>query len=203
MKTPLHYYRRALPHYGPNDAPYFVTYRLHHSIPGIEELRLNSILKNANSLDDQARHFQEYDFVLDAAQHGPKYLARPEIMEIVKSSLTYAGEQWLDMIAYTIMPNHVHFVAGLKSDRTLPQVMHSLKGFTAREANKILERTGSPLWQPESFDRVVRNGRLGNTVYYILMNPVKAGLVDDWRDWPGSYLSPEFYGIETLGLKAR
>jgi len=40
-------------------------------------------------------------------------------------------------------------------------------------------------------------------VYYILMNPVKAGLVDDWRDWPGTYLSPNFYGLETLRLKAR
>ncbi len=124
-------------------------------------------------------------------------------MEIVKSSLNYAGEQWLDMIAYTIMPNHVHFVAQLKGERTLSQVMQSLKGFTAREANKILNLSGTAFWQPESYDRVVREGRLGNTVFYTLNNPVKAGLVNDWREWPGSYLSPEFYGIETLGLKAR
>jgi putative transposase len=203
METPPHYFRRALPHFQPNDAPYFVTYRLRHSIPGLDQLRLNAILKNGNSHEEQARYFQEFDFLLDAARHGPKYLARPEIMEIVKSSLNYAGEQWLDMIAYTIMPNHVHFVAELKGDRTLSQVMQSLKGFTSREANKILGQTGTAFWQPESYDRVVRDGRLGNTVYYILMNPVTAGLVNDWREWPGSYLSPEFYGIETLGLKAR
>jgi len=200
---PTHYFRRALPHYHPNDAPYFVTYRLHHSITGIEQHGLNSLLKDINSHEDQARYFKEYDFVLDAAMHGPKYLARPDIMEIVKSSLIYAGEQWLDMIAYAIMPNHVHFVAELKSDRTLSQIMQPLKGFTSREANKLLDRSGTAFWQPESYDRVVRDGRLGNTVHYILMNPVKAGLVSDWRDWEGNYLSPDFHGIETLGLKAR
>ena len=201
---PKTYYRRNLPHFYPDDAIYFVTFRLAHTISGIELQRLHPLYPGARaSNEDHSKYFQEYEFVLDAARHGPKYLEREDIREIVKASLTFAGEKWLDMIAFTIMPNHVHFVAKLKGEKTLPQVMQSIKGFSSREANKILGNTGTAFWQAESYDRVVREGRLGNTVYYILMNPVKAGLVEDWRDWPGSYLSPGFFGIETLGLKAR
>jgi REP element-mobilizing transposase RayT len=201
---PKTYFRRNLPHFHPDDAIYFVTFRLAHTISGIELQRIQPLYPGARATnEDHAKYFQEYDFVLDAARHGPKYLAQPEVLAIVKSSLDFAAEQWLDMIAYAVMPNQVHFVAKLKGDRTLPQVMQSIKGFSAREANKLLQRTGTEFWQREYYDRVVREGRLGNTVYYILMNPVKAGLVEDWRDWGGSYLSPGFYGIETLGLKAR
>ena len=200
-EIPEHYFRRALPHYHPDDAPYFVTYRLKHTISAIDHDRLHSKYPGKQASDeDHARFFQEFDFVLDAARYGPKYLAQPEIREIVKSSLDFAAKEWLDMIAYTIMPNHVHFVAGIKGEKTLSQVMQSLKGFTSREANKLMGRTGKSFWQPESYDRVIRDGRLGNAVFYTLNNPVKAGLVKDWRDWPGTYLSTEFYGIETLGL---
>jgi putative transposase len=34
--------------------------------------------------------------------------------------------------------------------------MKSLKGYTAREANKLLSRTGEPFWQKESYDHWVR-----------------------------------------------
>jgi putative transposase len=202
--TPDHFYRRALPHYHPDDAPYFVTYRLQHTLSEVEHARLLSTMPGAEaSEDDHARHFQRMDFILDAARHGPKYLLQSEIMAIIRGSLHYSDTRWMDVIAFTIMPNHVHFVASVTGEKTLPQIMQSLKGFTAREANKLLGHTGDQFWQSESYDRVVRKGRLGNTVRYILMNPVQAGLVSDWRDWPGSYLSPNFLGIETLGLKPR
>ena len=204
LSPPIGYTRRKLPHFHADDAIYFVTYRLYHSISLIEIERLKSIYPGAKAEnEDHAEYFRSYDFILDAARHGPKYLQQPDIREIVQSSLLYAGEHWLDLIAFTIMPNHVHFVAALNGDRTLSQVMQSLKGFTAREANRLLNRTGNRFWQDESYDRVIREGRLGNVVHYILTNPLKAGLVKDWRDWAGTYLSPNFYGIETLGLKAR
>ena len=200
---PKYYFRRNLPHFYPEEAAYFVTFRLHHTISTIELERLHPLNPGVRSSNEaHAKYFKEYDFILDAARHGPKYLERPDILNIVTSRLMFAADQWLDMIAFTIMPNHVHFVAKLKGTESLSEVMRSIKGSTAREANKVLGKTG-PFWQAESYDRVVRDGRLGNCVYYILSNPVTAGLVNDWRDWPGSYLSPMFYGIETLGLKAK
>ena len=62
--------------------------------------------------------------------------------------------------------------------------MHSLKRFTAKEANRILFRTGQPFWQDESYDSAVRDDaefrRIAN---YIEMNPVRAGLVEKPEDW--------------------
>lgn len=59
--------------------------------------------------------------------------------------------------------------------------MHSLKSFTAHEANRVLKRTG-PFWQHESYDHWVRDDEeLERIVAYINANAVKAGLAD--RPW--------------------
>ncbi|HET6892045.1 MAG TPA: hypothetical protein VFH31_13160, partial [Pyrinomonadaceae bacterium] len=68
--------------------------------------------------------------------------------------------------------------------------MYSLKGRSARQSNLILNRVGQ-FWEHESFDHVIRSGKFYKTVRYVLNNPVKAGLVNDWRDWPWNYCRRE------------
>ena len=72
----------------------------------------------------------------------------------------------------------------------LSQIMHSVKGRSARECNLILSRSGS-FWEHESFDHVIRPGKFNATMRYVLNNPVKAGLVKRWRDWPWNYCRKE------------
>lgn len=101
------------------------------------------------------------------------------------------------------MPNHAHtlFTPALdehsitevragqfeSADPTLAAIMKSLKGYTAREGNKILGREGQ-FWEPESYDHEVRNaGDFFRIRNYILNNTVKAGLVSEWRDWKWSW----------------
>ncbi len=73
------------------------------------------------------------------------------------------------------------------SDKPVSKIMQSLKRYTAREANKILGRRGA-FWQDESYDHVVRDSNeLERIVLYVLHNPVKAGLIEHWRDWKWSY----------------
>ena len=65
--------------------------------------------------------------------------------------------------------------------------MQSLKGYTARKANQLLGRSGA-FWHHESYDHCVRNPtELQRTVTYVLNNPVKVGLVDEWKKWRWSY----------------
>jgi REP element-mobilizing transposase RayT len=65
--------------------------------------------------------------------------------------------------------------------------MHSLKSFTAQEANKLIGRAGA-FWEAESYDHVVRTRvEFHRIVAYVLNNPVKAGLVRRWQDWPWSW----------------
>jgi len=70
----------------------------------------------------------------------------------------------------------------------LDRIMKRVKGPTAVYANRILDR-GGQFWARESFDHYIRNEReLTNVISYILMNPVKAGLVKNWEDWAFSFL---------------
>ncbi len=69
------------------------------------------------------------------------------------------------------------------AENPLSSIMHSLKSYTAHEANKILKRSGT-FWQSESYDHWVRDeDELERIVNYIAGNPVKAGLVEKPHEW--------------------
>jgi putative DNA methylase len=71
--------------------------------------------------------------------------------------------------AFVVMPNHVHLL--VTPSIALPKLTRSLKGITAKRANEMLGLTGSPFWQDESYDRLVRN--------QAELNRVRAGLVSE------------------------
>ena len=43
------------------------------------------------------------------------------------------------------------------ADTTLARITKSIKNYSARPANALLNRTGHPFWQDESYDRWVRD----------------------------------------------
>ncbi len=135
--------------------------------------------------------FGRYDAALDQAAAGPKWLGEPAVAQLVYNALRGHDGAFYELIAFTIMPNHVHavFTPCQESDGVvaLPRIMHALKRPTAWDANAVLGRFGT-FWQDESYDHYVRDqDELARIVYYVLWNPVKAGLVDEWDAWPWSY----------------
>ena len=80
------------------------------------------------------------------------------------------------------MPNHVHML--VTPSMPSPSWLGPLKGFTAREANRILGTAGSRFWQDESYDHLVRHGEFERIRRYIEWNPVKAGLAANPEDFP-------------------
>jgi len=86
------------------------------------------------------------------------------------------------------MPNHVHAVVSLTKDAPpLADTLQRLKGYTALQANKLLERSGQ-FWQRETYDHLVRSGEeMARIIAYVVNNPVKAGLVERWEQWPYTY----------------
>jgi REP element-mobilizing transposase RayT len=109
---------------------------------------------------------------------GPLWLSDPRIAEVVASALLH-GDRALNryqLHAWVVMPNHVYAI--LNPSGPMPAVMRWLKGRTARVANRLLERAGTPFWQDESFDCWVRSpDELRYLIGYVEDNPVKAGLV--------------------------
>lgn len=93
--------------------------------------------------------------------------------------------------AWVVMPNHVHVLLTPLEDVHFPTIMHSIKSYTANEANKIAGRSGQ-FWQLESFDRYIRNLKhFVGVIRYIENNPVKAGLCRSPEEWPFSSASFE------------
>lgn len=75
---------------------------------------------------------------------------------------------------------------------SLASIMHSIKRRTANEGNKLLGRSGT-FWQDESYDRFTRDqAEWQRTIRYVLNNPVKAGLVNDWLEWPWNWCRPDW-----------
>jgi REP-associated tyrosine transposase len=126
------------------------------------------------------------DRLLDSARIGPTYLVMPSIAQIVVDSLLHCGEIDYDLHAWVIMPNHVHMLASARTD--VSKFMRRLKGYSARQANQLLNRTGQTFWQEESYDRLVRTMEEFRKIEaYILNNPVKAGLARSAQEyrWAG------------------
>jgi REP element-mobilizing transposase RayT len=111
----------------------------------------------------------------------------PETAEIVMSSLLWLEKQSRIILdAAVVMPDHLHFVASLQSG-SLSQLLHSLKGHTAYQINKLHKKKG-PFWQPQYHDHAVRHDEdLFEVVHYTLRNPVRAGIIDDFHDYPFWY----------------
>jgi len=79
---------------------------------------------------------------------------------------------------------------GITDHPALSKIMFSLKGRSARECNLLLDRRGA-FWEHENFDHVIRKGYFDKTIKYVLNNPVKVGLVEDWQDWRWNYCREE------------
>lgn len=131
------------------------------------------------------------DHILDSGQSGPLFLRQPEIAALIVDALNYRQSclKHCELYAWVVMPNHVHVL--LTPLISVSKLMHSLKRFTAAEANRILSRTGEPFWQRESYDRLVRTDReFERIARYIEMNPVMAGLASTPGQFPWSSAMP-------------
>jgi len=129
---------------------------------------------------------QHYLITTKVLDNKPVF-SQAEAAEIVLNSLQWLEKQLRILLdAAVVMPDHVHFVAGLERG-SLAQMMRSLKSHTAQKINILLEREG-PFWQPQYHDHAVRKDEdLNEVVLYALHNPVRAGLVKDFHDYPYWY----------------
>jgi REP element-mobilizing transposase RayT len=93
------------------------------------------------------------------------------------------------MHALVVMPNHVHLLFTPLLDKSgephvMAKIMKGIKGTSSHSVNKLLRRRGT-LWEPESFDRIIRSDAdFEAKMIYIIGNPMAAGLAkgpDDYQ----------------------
>jgi REP element-mobilizing transposase RayT len=119
------YYRRHLPHYHPENAIFHVVFRLAGSLPAevIEQLQKQckeqeheiKAIKNSQERSKQKQncyqhYFERFESLLDGNSTGPTWLKEPEVAAIVKEALHHRDNRDYTLLAYCIMPNHVHMV---------------------------------------------------------------------------------------------
>lgn len=185
--------RTRLPHWEIEGGRYFVTVRCHDSLPSavVHRLReVNDQLKQIKPASPAFAQMQRQYFVtmekfLDRGI-GEAPLAYQEAAQVLKDCLESLPNGTAIVSHYTIMPNHWH--ALIESMPGTPLDLHAtmalLKGTSARAINKAIGRSG-PLWQREWFDRWMRDDAEWTKCRdYIRKNPVKVGLVRDWRKHP-------------------
>ena len=122
-------------------------------------------------------------FVTACTLNRRALLARKAVHETFIAFATAAEGHGAYIGAYVIMPNHIHLFVALEQDKDLSVWMKSLKN----SVSKILRllKVASPHWQKGFFDHVLRSGESYRQKWeYVRDNPVRAGLVQDWKDWP-------------------
>jgi REP element-mobilizing transposase RayT len=175
------FHRRRLPHWYPEGKALFLTWHLHGALP--------HGLYPPPGKASSGQAFVWMDRYLDTTCSGPMFLRMERIAQLVQDSLQ-TGEKLghYRSHAWVVMANHVHTLLTPEIDAA--RLINSLKGTTARAANKLLGRAGEPFWQAECYDRRVRNeDEFRRISAYIEENPVKAGLVTDGSAfrWSSTY----------------
>jgi len=172
--------RGYIPHVDPGEITQFITFRLADSMPQTVLTEWKQDLKNGEITDAALR--QRIETYLDQ-NYGERWLSDQRIASLVQNAILHLDGKKYRLIAWVVMPNHVHILIVTLPGYSVSEIMHSLKSFTSHEANKVLGRTGS-FWYKEYFDRYIRDGKhFRSVVRYIEENPVKARLCENPEDW--------------------
>ncbi|AQG80816.1 REP-associated tyrosine transposase [Spirosoma montaniterrae] len=182
----------------------FITYRLFNTLPytvlqglkhehasflKIQQLKSPDLNEKELQSTWEGRYFQRVDAFIDQNSESKQWLSETAVAQIVEESIRYRNGKHFALHAYCVMPNHVHLlVTNEQTDMPFHRVLGSMKANSAKAINLHLNRVGQPVWATESYDHVVRNGKsFERIISYIIHNPVKAGLVMKWQDWPHTH----------------
>ncbi len=132
-----------------------------------------------------------------SADHG-RWLIESDLAQVVCDEIRRLHNDH-PVLAFCLMPDHVHLIvcnAGIPISR----IVGRLKGRCSREVRQI--RPALIPWQKGYWDHIIRRDEgLYSVLQYVLMNPVRKGLVENWWEWRwlGSPMigevGPNFFGM--------
>jgi REP element-mobilizing transposase RayT len=183
--------RGRLPHWEKEEGLYFITFHLADSLPKsvlakiAERHHILSTGKQngANLLPEQKASLAAYSHArieeyFDSGAGSCPFLDM-RIAGAMAAALRFREGQHYRLLAWCVMPNHVHAVVRLFPGQELARIVKAWKNFSAKAANQALGRKGR-FWRREYNDRLIRNGdELDRAIRYVVENPTKAGL----RNW--------------------
>ena len=124
-------------------------------------------------------------YFLTACTDGRRaLLANAGVHDVFIRYTQEAGNHGVLVGRYVLMPDHVHLFAAFSP--ASPSVSEWMKGLKAVVARHLKSRqVSAPYWQERFFDHVMRSVEsYAQKWLYVRDNPVRAGLVANWADWP-------------------
>ena len=179
--SPKEWHRGKLPHRNKKSLVQFITFRLADSLPKEVLAELEEKVKQLPEKQSQIELSILRERYLNKGL-GSCALQHPEMAEVMMKALQHHDGVKYDLIAWSIMSNHVHVL--IKTNDKISKILQSWKSYTGKWAlnnNKKYNLGISPkadkFWMPEYWDRFIRDEKhFNNTVKYILNNPKSAGL---------------------------
>jgi REP element-mobilizing transposase RayT len=170
--------RGYLPHFDVPGVRQMVNFRLADALPGERRHEWEGIF----ALTDDRCRYTQLEAYCDRG-HGACELRQPEIAARFEEILLHDHGRRCGLLAWIIMPNHVHLLVEVWNT-PLAKLVQSWKKLGTRCRNTRLGRRGQ-WWQEDYFDRLIRDeAHFHRAVRYIEENPIKAGLVNSPREWP-------------------
>ena len=198
-------HRRYLPHFQEEGQVIHLTWRLEGTLPQqilalVEDMRsIMSELDRKDKTDSRDTLYQEYlqktaDYDEQLGKHKPIgiNLSTPDNADIITRAFHYYDGKLYNLLAYCVMPNHVHLLIQPLEQESgcfsrISETVKRIKSYTSKQI-KALNHCESAVWRADYFDRYIRDEKdMYNVVTYILNNPLKAGLAEEQTEWPYSY----------------
>jgi putative transposase len=111
---------------------------------------------------------------------------------IVLEHIKEGDGKFYDCYAVLVMPDHVHLLLQPKDGMTLSRIMHGIKGVSAHKINQH-RNTQGVIWQKESYDRIVRDGKeFDEKLNYMYNNPLKKGLTEEPEKYVGWWYNEKY-----------
>jgi REP element-mobilizing transposase RayT len=135
-----------------------------------------------------ARFGAVYFVTLCAQERLKNTFCQPEAATVLLSTAAHYHQLGRCYVrVFLLMPDHLHALLGVNGEDSLSAIVKDLKRYAAR--------TAGLKWQRNYFDHRIRHDESAREkADYILHNPVRAGLVKRWEDWPHVYLPTDGEG---------
>jgi putative transposase len=180
------WYRRFLPHRDEPGLIQFITYRLADSVPNYLLEQIQDELKKLPPERRNLERRRKIEVLLDKG-HGSGILREAFAAACVMENWRHFAGRRYDLIAWVVMPTHVHIMIRPREGESLPRIVQSWKSYTGKRLKSLFPSAcaDGKFWAREYWDRYIRDEKhFRNALEYIQMNPVKAGLVLKSADWP-------------------
>src|SRR5262245_15756492 len=118
--------RGYLPHFDQALLIQSITFRLTDSLPASKLAALERELAGIAEVDREAERYRAIEAALDAG-HGECHLRKKEIAALVENALFHFDGPRYRLLAWCVMPNHVHVLAQTLPGYPLENIVHSWK----------------------------------------------------------------------------